>query len=128
MCRDAPLGLHSGPLERRPLGRKVASMGSLGQRTPEPPLLAATSPRGPHPLMLSLAPRARCGAVGAAITTAAMPLITVLSLKMTVSRVPVAFIRAAFIIIFLWRSPQGCVLASQREERAQLGRYAPRGP
>lgn len=126
MCRDALLGLHSRPLKRWPLGRKVAPMGSLGQRTPEPPLPVATSPRGPCPPMLSLVPRPRCRAVGTAITTAAMPLVMVLILQTTVSPVPVAFLSAAFIIIPLWRSPQGCVLASQREE-SSAGALCPRG-
>ena len=52
--------------------------GSLGKRTPEPPLPAAMSLRGPHPPTLSLAPRPRCRAAGAVITTTAMPLVAVL--------------------------------------------------
>lgn len=83
-------------------------------------------PTWPSSPMLSLAPRPRCRAVGAAITTAAMPLVMVLILQTTVSPVPVAFLSAAFIIIPLWRSPQGCVLASQREE-SSAGALCPRG-
>lgn len=126
VCRDALLGLHSRPLKRWPLGRKVALTGSSGQRTPEPPLPAATSPCGPRPPTLSLAPRPWCRAVGAAITTMAMPVVTVLILQTTVSPVPVAVISAAFIIIPLWRSPQGCVPASQREE-SSAGALCPLG-
>lgn len=100
--------------------------GSLGKRTPEPPLLAAMSPRGPRPPTLSLAPRPQCRAAGAVMTTAAMPLVAVLSLRTTVSAVPVALISAAFIIIPLWHSPPGCVPTSQREE-SSAGALCPQG-
>lgn len=92
--------------------------GSLGKRTPEPPLLAAMSPPGPRPPTLSLALRPRCRAAGAVMTTAAMPLVAVLSLRTTVSAVPVALISAAFIIIPLWHSPPR--LRADFPERGEL--------